>query len=474
MPDTIIPQALRTGADKIIETSCAFVVLKGNEAFKLKKPVNYGFLDYSTVEKRTWALERELSYNRLTSDDIYRSVEIFGTEPVLRMRRFDDQAVLANRFDAQEDISLDLMEEIGTVIGDFHAKTDTCCDAFHAGNTAYVIGSNRDNIALFSKALGPELVAEYDAAIWATYGALEPEVRARLDRGFIRRCHGDLHLGNIVIEDQKPILFDCIEFNDRLIQIDILYDLAFILMDLWVRGQKAAANRVMNAWFETMARHEADIESLYAGLKLLPLFMSIRAAVRCHVNAHAAKGDATLMAVARNYLRAALGFLSFASARLMAIGGLSGSGKSYQARKVAAGFGRPAGAVIIRSDDVRKRLWGVKSHIHLPPEAYFTAHNRATLHEIMRLGRIILGSGQSLIIDATFRDPEWRRHAEALADETLAQFTGVWLEVDKDERLRRVQARENDISDADVHIAAAQESEIMLSQKWYRAAEVTV
>ncbi|HWU49944.1 MAG TPA: AAA family ATPase [Asticcacaulis sp.] len=450
---------LKEGADQVIETSCATVVLKGNRAYKIKKSVDYGFLDFTSAEKRRAALLRELRYNQRMAADIYLGVEEIGDESVLVMRRFDTSGVLGEQSAETPGWTpdLDLMHELGRLVARFHAGSEVCRDAEHANNIKYVIDSNSRNIAVFRDQLGAEAVDAYDAAIRAAYDAVRDTVLKRFDDGHVRHCHGDLHLGNILIENDKPVLFDCIEFNERLSQIDVLYDLAFLLMDLWVRGHDAAANRILNAWLEQAARLEDDARGLYAGLELLPLYMSVRAGVRCHVNANYGGEAHYGMDKARLYLEAAHRFLDLAPARLTAIGGLSGSGKSTRARRVAPAMGRPPGAVILRSDEIRKRLWACPEYEPLPREAYTSDENNRVYAQMLDLAEAALCAGQAVILDATFRESAWRDKAGRLATACHAPFDGVWLTAPGDLRRLRVESRVKDVSDATGDVAAAQQ-----------------
>ncbi len=445
---------LREGADRVIETSCATVILKGERAYKLKKDVDYGFLDFTSAAKRAAALHRELRYNQRLAAHIYLGVEEIGGESVLVMRRFDTAAVLSELAGADWQPEHDLLRDLGRTIATFHAGSEICRDDAHTDNIKYVIDTSRANINLFRDKLGPAEVDAYDAAITAAYETLRPDLMARFDHGWVRHCHGDLHLGNILIEDGAPVLFDCIEFNERLSQIDVLYDLAFLLMDLWVRGQHAAANRVMNVWLEQAARLEDDPRRVYAGLKLLPLYMSARAGVRCHVSAHQGGIEAS-----RTYLKAAHAFLDMAPPHLLAVGGLSGSGKSTRARQLAPEAGRAPGAVVLRSDEIRKRLWACPELESLPPEAAYTADENTRVHSHMfDLARTVLAAGQAVVLDATFREEALRDAAAATAETAGVPFSGLWLDVPADERARRIAGRQGDVSDATPSVALRQQA----------------
>lgn len=450
---------LKEGADRVIETSCATVILKGAKAYKIKKSVDYGFLDFTTPEKRRAALLRELRYNQRMAADIYLGVEEIAGESVLVMRRFDTAGVLGEQ-SAEPGWAPDTrqMRDLGQLVARFHAGSEICRDTQHANNIAYVIDSNRQNINVFRNDLGAELVDAYDSAMSAAYDQLATAVRQRFEDGHIRHCHGDLHLGNILIEHDKPVLFDCIEFNDRLSQIDVLYDLAFLLMDLWVRGHEAAANQVLNVWLEQAARLEDDPAQVYGGLKLLPLYMSMRAGVRCHVHANYGGENGYDMDKARMYLHAAHDFLTLQPAELRAVGGLSGSGKSTRARADAPQTGRSPGAVILRSDEVRKRLWACPEYEALPKEAYTADENTRVYGHMFDLAGTVLRAGQSVILDATFREVAPREQCAELALIENVAFSGLWLDLPASVRAQRVGLRQHDASDATSDIVLHQQA----------------
>ncbi|MBQ1542803.1 gluconate kinase [Caulobacter sp. CCUG 60055] len=448
-------------ADKVIETSCASVYLVGDRALKVKKPVDFGYLDYSTLEKRHWALERELAFNCATAPDVYRGVrcvtraargglEMDGAGPaveyLLEMRRFDDEAVLSQRPWAIDDA---LEETLGRAVARFHAGAALRPESGQ-GALGYTVPSNaaqfRKQVSVFGETVVASACAGTDAALAAAAGLLE----RRRAAGFLRRCHGDLHLGNILIENGAPVLFDCIEFNDALSDMDVLYDLGFLLMDLDFRRRTDAANRVLNSYLDEAARSFPTAE-LYAGLGLLPLILSVRAGVRAQVSAHAGDAEA-----ARAYMAAAIRHLGAEPASLTAFGGLSGSGKSTQARLAAPGLGARPGAVILRTDEIRKRLWGVGALDRLPAEAYAPEVGRRVYATLFDEAGACLAAGRAVVLDAVFLRPEERAQAEAVAKAAGAPFRGVWLEAAPDVLRGRVASRTGDASDADVAVLEAQ------------------
>jgi len=255
---------LASQSDRVIETSCAWVFLQGERALKVKKPVDYGFLDFSTAEKRLWALRRELDFNRITAPDIYREVRritrdgaglaLDGRGEVvdyaLEMRAFDPGGVLSEQ---PQRVDAALAERLGRLIARFHAAAAVNPDGGGVKALGFTIRTNAENLRRLAPKLGAAAVNDVIAATDAAFAAAAPLMERRRAEGFARRCHGDLHLGNILLEHDEPILFDCIEFNDLLSEIDVLYDVAFLVMDLDFRGRAEAANRVLNAYLDEAA-----------------------------------------------------------------------------------------------------------------------------------------------------------------------------------------------------------------------------
>lgn len=446
-----------------IETSCARIFLRGDEALKIKRRVDLGFLDFTTLEKRRWAIERELEFNRATAPDIYRRVrritrEAGGTlaldgegtvvDYALEMRRFDETAVLSERPEA---VDGELAEALGRLTARTHAAAPMRPQAGGLAAMRYVVESNAEVLGELAETLG---AAEVDALNHRTQAALEavgPLLEARKGAGFGRRCHSDLHLGNILLEAGRPVLFDCIEFNDTLSDIDVQYDIAFLLMDLAFRGRAEAGARTLAAWLDESARSFGP--QVFDGLAALPLMQSVRAAVRAHVAVRSDKPEQ-----GRAYLAAALSHLSPPPAKLVAVGGPSGSGKSTFARAAAPLVGPSPGAVVVRTDEVRKRLAGVGVLERLPQEAYapdFSAQVYAAAFDAA--GRM-LKAGWSVVLDATFIDEDLRRRAEALAESNGVLFEGVWLTAPAEVLEARVRERTADASDATVEVLARQQA----------------
>ena len=462
-----------TAAVETIETHISVVFLAGDRVFKLKRAVQYPYLDFSTPARRHAACEAELVLNRRTARDLYLCVRkvarvadgtlaLDGPGPamdwVVEMRRFDQDA-LFDRMAARGALTPALMRDLADVVAAFHGRAESSVAQGGARGVADLIGANDD---AFLSLDAPPIADE------ATLTALRDgcylrlgQVAALLDRrraeGRVRRCHGDLHLRNICLHDGRPVPFDCIEFSDAIATTDTAYDLAFLLMDLCHRGLRDLASVVLNRYL--------DVTGDETCLAAMPLFMAIRAAIRAHVTAAAAAAerDATAArrrAEARSYVDLALGFLKAPAAApcLVAIGGLSGTGKSTLAAALAPRLGGPApGARVLRSDVIRKRLWGVAPETRLPPAAYDPAMTRKVYAAQRALAAAALTAGYAAVADAVFARPDERTAIEDAARAAGAPFQGIWLAAaSRDALAARLDARAGDASDATAETAALQ------------------
>ena len=288
----------------------------------------------------------------------------------------------------------------------------------------------------------------------------------RRESGFVRQCHGDLHLRNIVLLEGRPTLFDGVEFNDEISCTDVMYDLAFLLMDLWRRHLPRHANVVCNRYLA----ETADFDSV----SLLPLFLSCRAAVRAKTTATAAElqNDAQrrgqLHGLAREYLAMADRLLRPPGPSLIAVGGLSGSGKSTLAAALAPLVGAVPGAVVLRSDEVRKRLCGVSPLEPLGREGYSSQMSERVYTTMAEHAASIVRGGHSVIVDAVYARSAARQAIEKVAAAAAVPFLGLWLDAPELELMARTDRRRNDPSDADASIVRMQREQDMGEIGWRR------
>jgi uncharacterized protein len=452
---------------KRIDTHAASVFLAGERAFKIKRAVRFPFLDFSTLRKRKNACEAEIAVNRALAPSIYRTavpitrapngqLAINGKgEPVewaVEMRRFDETQTLDHLAETGR-VSEALADALGRAVAAAHRVAPTVTDSHFVEALAKIIAQNELELAsephLFSL---PDLRA-LAAVTRDALQRVKPLLEVRERAGLVRRCHGDLHLGNIVLIDGKPVLFDAIEFDDRLATGDVLYDLAFLLMDLIERGLHHAANIVLNRYLaDTRRIHDLD------ALAAMPLFMSVRAAIRAKVTAARLRQDgsqAELTHNARDYAAVAQKLLAPAKARLVAIGGLSGTGKSLLARALAPGLPPLPGAVVLRSDVERKALFGVGETERLPEKAYAAEATAKVYAVLAEKARRATAAGHSVIVDAVFAQPGER--ADIAKSAGRAAFQGLFLTANLETRLARVGGRASDASDANTAVARKQE-----------------
>jgi uncharacterized protein len=449
------------GTVEAIETHASLVFLAGSYAYKLKRAVRYPYLDFSTLAQRLAACAAELRLNRRTAPQLYLEVRAIvrrtdGSlawgrelgEPidyVVVMRRFAE-ADLLDSVARRGGLSAPVMRALAAHIAGFHDKAERRPEA---GGGAAMRGLVDSNMGVLRECRD----AGFDAAqIERLERALEGElarVAGLLDErralGKVRRVHGDLHLRNICLLDGRPVLFDCLEFSEELATIDVLYDLAFLLMDLDHRRLHDLANLVLNRYL--------DLSEEDDGLALLPLFLALRAVIRAHVTATmAAHGwggtPAAAFAEAGRYLGAAEAALRPEPARLVAVGGLSGSGKSALAARLAPGLGAPPGARLLRSDVLRKLRFGSAPEEPLPPEAYTEQVSALVYHDLAGRAAAALRAGRPAVIDAVALRPEERQAFAAVAAAAGVPFTGLWLEAPAVTLQARLAARQDDASDA--------------------------
>lgn len=458
-----------------IVTHISIVLLMGARAIKLKRAVRLPYVDFSTPERRLAACEQELLLNRRTAPMLYRAVRRVTRAPdgrlaldgegmlvdaVVEMARFDEEG-LFDRMALAGTLTAPLMTKLARGIAAFHAGAAISSGDGGAAAMAAVLDIN-ERALMMTEVFPKDDVAHFMAASRAALSAHAGILDARARDGKIRRCHGDLHLRNICLVDGEPTLFDCLEFDEELATTDVLYDLTFLLMDLWHRGMEAHANVVFNRYLD-----EADEED---GLPVLPFFMAVRAAIRAHVTAlqvaDAGTEAAARRAEAQSYFSLARLLLEHRPARMIAVGGLSGSGKSTLAAALASGIGPAPGARILASDRIRKRLFGVAAETRLPPEAYRAEVSEQVYGLLATRAETVLARGHGVVADAVFDRPADRSRMAEVAVSAGVAFQGLWLEASPERLLRRVAARRGDASDATTDIVKAQLGRPLAAVEW--------
>ncbi len=443
------------GSDPL-ENHISLVFIGVDTVWKLKKAVRLAFLDFTSLDSRRRFTFRELELNRPAAPDLYRDAVpvvrradgtlAFGERDdaaivdwVLRMARvrssdFLDEIAAAGRLNSH------LLDALGDTVAMFHVNLPAARGTDPAAAMRDVALGNAQSA--HDAGLPDGDVCEWRKKIISALDGIAPWLTQRGSDGLVRRAHGDLHLGNLCLWNGKPVPFDALEFDEVMATIDLGYDLAFLLMDLDRRVSRAAANRVLNRY---VAR--TGDAALTQGL---PPFLSLRAMVRAHVEAR--RGNASLAA---RYQTAALDYLQTKPAVVLAIGGLPGTGKTTLARALAPELGRAPGALVLRSDEIRKRQHGAPPEERLPQSAYSEAASEAVLDELTALAAETAKGGHAVIADATFIDPRHRSKLAAAARASAVPFVGLWLQAPLAVLEERIAARHHDASDATIAVLHA-------------------
>lgn len=453
-----------------IDTHGAAVFLCPSRVLKIKRAVKFSFLDYSTVERRRQACEQELTVNRRFAPQVYRrtvpirrapdgSLHVGGdsgeiVEWAIEMTPFDDRQTL-DHLAAAGPLEPKLVAAIADVIADSHSSAP---QAAAAPWIASIPGIIAGNTAAFrdSGQFGADDIEALDRRSRAALAQVAPLLERRGDEGFVRHCHGDLHLSNIVMIDGAPVLFDAIEFDPQIASTDVLYDLAFPLMDFIHYGRRDAASVLLNRYLAITS--EANLDALAA----FPLLLSLRAAIRANVTLSRPAADA---AAREKILRSASAYFILAGRliappppRLVAVGGLSGTGKSVLAQTLATFIDPLPGSVVLRSDIARKRLFGVRETDRLPTDAYRADVTETIYRGLAERAAAILAQGHSVIVDAVFARAGERSAIAEVARQRGVRFDGLHLVADLQTRLDRVSHRVADASDATAAIVRQQEN----------------
>ena len=458
------------------ETHISIILLTGEWVYKIKKPVNFGFLDFSTLEKRRYYCEEEIRLNRRSAPDLYVSVEPIYEDQgrfnfqgqgevvdyAVKMRQFDPEALMLNRMDELASNGL-FMRDLGYALAAFHELTEPSKQADHYGSAANVLMPVEENfrqiesrLGVVEEATGYEAIKQWSLDQWERLSAFFEKRKAD---GFVRECHGDLHLQNIAVIDGKAVMFDCIEFNDQFRWIDVASDLAFLLMDLEIHGYDEQANVILNSYLE----YSGD----YSLLSVLDFYRVYRAMVRAKVallrmeQAEAEEVDALKLDV-RRHLDFALSAVKRAKPILIITCGVSGSGKSTLASSLAARIQ----AVQLRSDVIRKQMVGLKpleSSADLeaddPDALYSQPYTEKTFNRLQTLAQEITDYGYPVIVDATFISHGSRSSFQKLAASNGLPYYILYFDVPVAvlrERILSRQRKKSDASEAGVDVMEKQ------------------
>lgn len=452
---------------RLIETHISWVILTGKYAYKIKKPVDFGFLDFSTLEKRHYCCNQELRLNRRLAPEIYIGVvnvtgnadepRISGSgdafEYAIKMTQFPQSAQLDNMLAAGK-LKTEHMDAVARMTADFHQRIEVADDTVEFGNNTRLyypveenfrqIGEHMDTTAFHDKLEALRLWSEEE------FNRLQNTFAGRKRDGFVRECHGDMHLRNMLWLNGKPMAFDCIEFNAALRWNDVISEVAFLVMDLQDRQQTVLANRFLNSYLE----YTGD----YTGLAVLPFYLTYRAMVRAKVCAlRLEQGTISndekqqTQAEFESYLELAATYTQQAAPRLVIMRGLSGSGKSTVSQQLLDRLG----AIRVRSDVERKRLYHVSSR-HSKDEIdsglYSAQASQRTYEKLIELCSHIITAGFSVIVDAAFLKHQQRQPFQLLAESLGVRYNILEVTAPPDTLRQRILARKHDVSDADLAV----------------------
>ena len=452
-----------------IDTHAASVFLEGNRALKIKRAIRFPFLDYSTLAKRKAACDEEIRINRQFAPQVYHrvvpitqgtagSLEIDGkgevVEYAVEMSRFDESQTIDHLAEAGP-LDPGLVDAIAQAIAASHAVAPLAPAEPWINSIPGII---EGNTTAFREAacFVPGDIDDLRRASLSAFARIRGLLEQRGRQGYLRRCHGDLHLANIVLIDRKPVLFDAIEFDPVIASTDVLYDLAFPLMDFIRYDRQAEANTLLNRYLALTENENLD------ALAVLPLFMSLRSAIRAHVllarlDRNSRNNSDTMQSVLAYFELARLTIAPKAPV-LVAVGGLSGTGKSVLARALAPSLLPQPGAVVLRSDVLRKQLFKVNETDRLPENAYRPEITDQIYEILVQRAVRVLSQGHSVVVDAVFADETERNAVRDAAHRLNVRFVGLFLVTDLATRLSRVDRRERDASDATPDIAGLQET----------------
>ena len=457
---------------EVVETHISWVILTGPYAYKVKKPVDFGFLDFTTLEKRKFFCEEELRLNRRLAPQLYLEVIGIGGSPeapvlgnggepfeyAVKMSQFDQQG-LADRALARGELGAAEMDQAARIVADFHAVAAVAGDErpFGSSKMAHApVAQNFEQIEpLISEASDLERLEAMRQWAEKRHGELDATLDARKAAGSVRECHGDIHLGNMAILDGQVTLFDGIEFNEPFRWTDVMADTAFLVMDLEDRKRDDLGRRFLNGYLEQSGDYE--------GLAVLPYYQSYRAMVRAKV-ACLRRGQPGLSEAEQNeiheqfrgYLGLAERYAERPAPWIALTHGPSGSGKSH----ISQALVERTGAIRLRSDVERKRLFGLKpeesSDSAVGSGIYTSEATEKTYARLEALAETVTNAGYPVIIDATFLKSAERERFRTLAERLGLPLHLIDIECDDAVMRERIGGRAGDASEAGLEVLEMQ------------------
>jgi aminoglycoside phosphotransferase family enzyme/predicted kinase len=471
------PQAYDHSTDsfRVLNTHVSWVILTGGYAYKIKKPVDFGFLDYSTLEKRRFYCEEEIRLNQPFAAELYLGVvsingtleqpRINSTGPVLeyavKMREFPQESLLSEVL-ARHELTADHIDQLAKLIAGFHQRTPVAAADSAYGTPQHVhapVIQNFEQIATFlTEQKDREQMARLQQWSEQQFQKHKKLLEERKQQGFIRECHGDLHLKNIILFKQQPLLFDRIEFSNDFRWTDVMADVGFLAMDLDDNKQQIYARRFINQYFA----HTGD----YTGLALLPYYQTYRAIVRAKIclfslsTAKDAAGQQAFWQQYRNFMALAERYTQVATPTLFITHGLAGSGKSTMARELVERLG----AIQIRSDIERKRLHDLpamaKTNSDLLGGIYHPEITQKLYEHLAELAQLILNTGYSIVVDATFLKKVQRALLQQVAEKLKIPFAILNCQASRAQLEKRLLERQHDPSEASLAVLDLLEKEM--------------
>jgi len=453
---------------ELIETHISWVVLTGEYAYKIKKPVNFGFLDFSTLPKRHKFCEQEILLNRRLAPGVYLGVVpivakqdklcLSGRgEPIeyaVKMRQFPQSAQLDNMLVSGE-LKAEHIDALARVTAEFHQRAECADETTDYGEAQVVYQPVEENFRQIHEHINTE---NYEGVLttlaqWshAEFVKLGPLLEQRKHDGFIRQCHGDMHLRNLIWFDNQPMAFDCIEFNPYLSWIDVISEVAFLMMDLQSRNEYRLANRFINSYLQ--------ITGDYAGLELMRFYLCYRALVRAKVDALRMEQkdcpeeeSVKTRTEFESYLKLATAYTHAVTPKLIIMHGVSAVGKSTVSQELIDEMG----VIRIRSDVERKRLFNVEIESSASSEVnsglYTSQASQQTYERLSELAESVISAGYNVVVDATFLEYTQRKIFQSLAKRLNIPYIILQLTASVDVLKKRISQRQDTISDADIEV----------------------